>query len=51
MLFKNNINVKNICIVRYPSNNRLDQMFMGNTCAIDYNLFFKVVISVSEINN
>lgn len=42
-LYDSNINVKNICIVRYPSINRLDQMFMGNTCAIDYNLFFNYI--------
>lgn len=42
-LYDSDINVKNICIVRYPSINRIDQMFMGNTSAIDYKLFFNYI--------
>ncbi len=42
-LYDCNIGVKNICIVRYPSFNRIDQMFLGNSAAIDYNLFFNYI--------
>ena len=38
-----NIGVKNICIVRYPSINRIDQMFLNNPAAVDYNLFFNYI--------
>lgn len=37
------INVENIGIVRYPSINRIDQMFMENHGAVDYRLFFDFV--------
>lgn len=42
-LYDYNINVNNICIVRYPSINRLDQMFLDNSSAVDYNLFFNYI--------
>lgn len=42
-LFDINIKVNNICIVRYPSINRLDQMFMKSHGAIDYHLFFDYI--------
>lgn len=42
-LYDCNINVNNICIVRYPSINRIDQMFLDNPSAIDYNLFFNYI--------
>ena len=42
-LYDCDINVKNICIVRYPSINRIDQMFLNNPCAIDYHLFFDYI--------
>ena len=32
-----------ICIVRYPSINRIDQMFLDNPSAVDYNLFFNYI--------
>jgi hypothetical protein len=38
-----NIGVKNICIVRYPSINRIDQMFLNSPAAVDYNLFFNYI--------
>ena len=38
-----NISVDNICIVRYPSVNRIDQMFLKNPSAVDYNLFFDYI--------
>jgi len=38
-----NISVNNICIVRYPSINRIDQMFLDNPSAVDYNLFFNYI--------
>ena len=37
------MDVKNICIVRYPSINRIDQMFLDNPAAVDYNLFFDYI--------
>lgn len=42
-LYDCNINVNNICIVRYPSINRIDQMFLDNPAAVDYNLFFNYI--------
>lgn len=42
-LYDCNVNVNNICIVRYPSINRIDQMFLDNPSAIDYNLFFNYI--------
>ena len=42
-LYDCNINVNNICIVRYPSINRIDQMFLDNSSAVDYNLFFNYI--------
>ena len=42
-LYDCNINVKNICIVRYPSINRIDQMYLNNPAAVDYNLFFNYI--------
>ena len=38
-----NFNVSNINIVRYPSINRVDQMFLKNHGAIDYHLFFDYI--------
>lgn len=42
-LYDENFNVSNICIVRYPSINRVDQMFMHKHGAVDYNLFFDYI--------
>ncbi len=42
-LYDCNISVNNICIVRYTSINRIDQMFLDNPSAIDYNLFFNYI--------
>lgn len=42
-LYDENINVKKINIVRYPSINRVDQMFLENHGAVDYNLFFDYI--------
>ena len=42
-LYDCNIDVKNICIVRYPSINRIDQMFLDNPAAVDYHLFFDYI--------
>lgn len=42
-LYDCNINVKNICIVRYPGINRLDQMYFDNSTAVDYKLFFNYI--------
>ena len=42
-LYDVGINVKNINIVRYPSLNRVDQMFMKNHGAVDYRLFFDYI--------
>ncbi len=42
-LYDFNIKVNNICIVRYPSINRIDQMFIDNTSAVDYRLFFDYI--------
>ncbi len=38
-----NINVDGICIVRYPSINRSNQMFFKNTSAVAYDLFFNYI--------
>lgn len=42
-LYDYKFNIKNINIVRYPSINRVDQMFMNNHGAVDYNLFFDYI--------
>ena len=42
-LYDCDINVNNVCIVRYPSINRINQMFLNNSSAIDYNLFFNYI--------
>lgn len=42
-LYDCNISVDNICIVRYPNINRIDQMFLDNPSAVDYNLFFNYI--------
>ena len=42
-LYDCNIGVSNICVVRYPGINRIDQMFLNNTSAIDFNLFFNYI--------
>ena len=42
-LYDCNIGVNNICVVRYPSINRIDQMFLDNPSAVDYNLFFNYI--------
>lgn len=42
-LYDYEVNVNNICIVRYPGINRIDQMFHIDTSAIDYHLFFNYI--------
>ena len=42
-LYDCNIDVKNICIVRYPGTNRIEQMFLDNTAAVDFHLFFDYI--------
>ena len=42
-LYDYEVDVNNICIVRYPGINRIDQMFYNNTSAIDYHLFFDYI--------
>ena len=42
-LYDCNINVKNICVVRYPGINRIDQMFIKNIAAVDFHLFFDYI--------
>lgn len=42
-LYNCNIDVKNICIVRYPGTNRIEQMFLDNTAAVDFHLFFDYI--------
>jgi len=42
-LYDCEISVNNICIVRYPSINRIDQMFLNCSAAIDYHLFFDYI--------
>ena len=42
-LYDCNIDVKNICIVRYPGTNRIEQMFSDNTAAVDFHLFFDYI--------
>lgn len=42
-LYDCNIDVRNICIVRYPGTNRIDQMFLDNTAAVDFHLFFDYI--------
>lgn len=42
-LYDYNLITNNIIVVRYPSINRVDQMFMKNHGAIDYSLFFNFI--------
>lgn len=42
-LYDENIKVDRINVVRYPSVNRVDQMFLNNHGAVDYNLFFDYI--------
>ena len=42
-LYDEKIHVQNVNIVRYPSVNRVDQMFMENHGAVDYKLFFDYI--------
>ena len=42
-LYDYNINVDDICIVRYPGANRIDQMFFDNPTAVDHRLFFNYI--------
>lgn len=42
-LYDYNIGVNNVCVVRYPSINRIDQMFLKNSSAVDYSLFFNYI--------
>lgn len=42
-LYDCDIDVGNICIVRYPGINRIDQMFLDNTAAVDFHLFFNYI--------
>lgn len=42
-LYDYGITTKNVCIVRYPSINRTEQMFLDNPSAVDYNLFFNYI--------
>lgn len=42
-LYDSSISVKNICIVRYPGINRIDQMFLDNIAAVDFHLFFDYI--------
>ncbi len=42
-LYDCGISVNNICIVRYPSVNRIDQMFMKGHSAVDFKLFFDYI--------
>lgn len=42
-LYDCNIYVNNICIVRYPGINRINQMFLDNIAAVDFNLFFDYI--------
>lgn len=42
-LYDCNIDIKNICIVRYPGTNRIEQMFSDNTAAVDFHLFFDYI--------
>lgn len=46
-LYDVEIAVENVNIVRYPSVNRLDQMFMANHTAVDYKLFFDYITGLS----
>lgn len=42
-LYDYEIKTNNICIVRYPGVNRVDQMFMKYHGAVDYRLFFDYI--------
>ncbi len=42
-MYDNNIEVNNVAIVRYPSVNRISQMFMENHGAVDYRFFFDFI--------
>ena len=41
--YDDGLKVENINVVRYPDVNRINQMFMKNHGAVDYNLFFEYV--------
>ena len=42
-LYDSGIDVNNICIVRYPGINRIEQMFLDNIAAVDFHLFFDYI--------
>ena len=42
-LYDCNITVSNMCIVRYPSINRIEQMFINGSSSVDYHLFFNYI--------
>lgn len=42
-LYDYNIAVSNMCIVRYPSINRVEQMFINGSSTVDYHLFFNYI--------
>lgn len=46
LLYDSGFSVDNIGIVRYPSINRVNQMFMNNHGAVDYNLFFDYILGL-----
>lgn len=45
-LYDAGIETLKVSIVRYPSMNRIDQMFMKNHGAVDYNLFFEYIVGL-----
>lgn len=45
-LYDAGIETLKVGIVRYPSMNRVDQMFMKNHGAVDYNLFFEYIVGL-----
>lgn len=45
-LYDAGIETLKVGIVRYPSMNRIDQMFMKNHGAVDYNLFFEYIVGL-----
>lgn len=47
-MFDKNIDIKNVLIVRYPSLNRIDQMFMDGHGAVDYRFFFDLIIGLTS---
>ena len=42
-MYDSNIEVDSLSIVRYPSVNRISQMFLPNHGAVDYNYFFDYI--------